>query len=237
MKQAARNGLNSNQLKSIAIGGMLIQHTVIILMDCTSLLGRILCLSGRITAPIMCFFIAEGYYHTSNLKRYTLRLFIAAVVSHIPHALAFGFSPLDVLHATSIMWPLFLGLVALAVCKDASFPVWAKVGIVLACCALAYPGNFNCIAVLWILSFGLFRDAPKRQAVSFCLVTALYFLESFIISSPGSAYCRFVAIAALPLIWFYNGRRGKNTGAVKYGFYSFYPCHLLILYALHFALK
>ena len=47
---------------------------------------------GQIAAPIMCFFIAEGYAYTSNLKKYLLRLFIAAVISHVPYALCFKFT-------------------------------------------------------------------------------------------------------------------------------------------------
>jgi len=33
---------------------------------------------GRLTAPIMWFFIAEGFHYTKNVKKYILRLFIAA---------------------------------------------------------------------------------------------------------------------------------------------------------------
>lgn len=35
--------------------------------------------------------------------------------------------------------------------------------IPLACCVLAYPGNWNCIAVIWILGFGLFRKDPAKK--------------------------------------------------------------------------
>ena len=237
MERIIKRGLTSNELKIIAISCMLFQHIAITLLDCSSVLGQILYQSGRLTAPIICFFVAEGYYHTSNLKKYGLRLFGAAVISHIPHALAFGFDPLDVLHATSIMWPLLLGLIALAVCKDARFPKWSKWVISILCCVFAYPGNFNCIAVLWILAFGLFRGDKLRQTLTFFLVTLLYFLECFVICSTGCPYFRFLTLAALPLIYLYNGKRGKNSCFIKYGFYGFYPAHLLVLYALRILLK
>lgn len=32
-----------------------------------------------------------------------------------------------------------------------------------ACCVLAHPGNWNCIAVIWILGFGLFREDPAKK--------------------------------------------------------------------------
>ena len=37
---------------------------------------------GRIVAPIFCFFIAEGAYYMHNRKKYLLRLFVFAIISH-----------------------------------------------------------------------------------------------------------------------------------------------------------
>ena len=37
------------------------------------------------------------------------------------------------------------------------------------------------------------------------------------------------ALVALLPIWCYNGRRGYSNRAVQYGFYAFYPVHILIL--------
>ena len=37
------------------------------------------------------------------------------------------------------------------------------------------------------------------------------------------------SLAALLLLWLYNGRRGYSNRVVQYGFYAFYPVHILIL--------
>ena len=37
------------------------------------------------------------------------------------------------------------------------------------------------------------------------------------------------ALAALVPVWLYNGQRGFSHKAVQYGFYAFYPLHILIL--------
>ena len=37
------------------------------------------------------------------------------------------------------------------------------------------------------------------------------------------------ALLALVPIWLYNGQRGFSHKAVQYGFYAFYPLHILIL--------
>ena len=34
---------------------------------------------------------------------------------------------------------------------------------------------------------------------------------------------------ALVPIWLYNGQRGFSNKAVQYGFYAFYPVHILLL--------
>lgn len=46
--------------------------------------------AGRITAPVMCFFISEGYHHTHNLKRYFGRMCVFAVISHFAYAYCFN---------------------------------------------------------------------------------------------------------------------------------------------------
>ena len=37
------------------------------------------------------------------------------------------------------------------------------------------------------------------------------------------------SLTALVPIWLYNGQRGFSNRAVQYGFYAFYPIHILIL--------
>ena len=100
-------------------------------------------LIGRLAAPILWFMAAEGYRHTHNLKKYLLRLFVFAVVSHFAYTFCFGISPIpfrdSVLNQTSVIWPLFLAVVALYVCDDEkrAFPlVWQKTLLILLLCAV-----------------------------------------------------------------------------------------------------
>ena len=88
--------LNANQLKIIAIIAMTIDHLAAFVPIVP--LKMAMRLIGRRTAPIMCFMIAEGYYHTSNRKRYLGRLILFAVISHFAYCLFnnFSFSPLKV---------------------------------------------------------------------------------------------------------------------------------------------
>lgn len=63
-------GLNSNTLKLLAVVAMICQHVTIFFIPTTNPWYDPLFCFGMITAPIMCFFIAEGYYHTHSRRKY-----------------------------------------------------------------------------------------------------------------------------------------------------------------------
>ena len=84
---------NAYTLKMIAIIGMAMQHTAIVLGAVIPVaLHFPLQFAGGLTFPIMAFFVAEGYRHTSNLRKYIWRIFIFALISQIPFVLAFSFA-------------------------------------------------------------------------------------------------------------------------------------------------
>lgn len=64
--------LDSNQLKIIAIVAMTVDHIAWMLFPGypREALPVIMHIIGRLTCPIMCYFIAEGYHYTKNIKKY-----------------------------------------------------------------------------------------------------------------------------------------------------------------------
>ena len=78
---------NSNYLKLIAIIAMTIDHGTDLLYPGFPLKPAPLVLHfvGRLTAPIMWFFVCEGYLYTRDVKNYMLRLGIFAVISHFAY--------------------------------------------------------------------------------------------------------------------------------------------------------
>jgi hypothetical protein len=224
------NLLTANKLKMIAMVLMFLDHYAAVFLPPDSMARMLLRLVGRIVAPVICFFIAEGYYYTSNKRKYILRLFVLALVSHIPFNITFGhsFSPFE---ATSVIWALVLGLFALTVWKS-DFDIVLKLAVVMACCALAWTANWNFVAVLWILVFGMFHGNFKRQILAFCAVGLVFHLALVYHRFGFSNWYQLGIFLSIPMLAMYNGKLGKKSKIMAYSFYVFYPAHLLLLHLI-----
>lgn len=110
-----KEGLDASTIKIIAIIAMTVDHLAWLLFPGLQKEWYILFLHaiGRLTAPIMWYFIAEGSYYTKNSKKYILRLFIFAFISHFAFTFCFGLNPIPfsggIFNQTSVMWSLALG--------------------------------------------------------------------------------------------------------------------------------
>ena len=169
MKLARKAVLSGNALKLIAIAAMTVDHlTWVIFPGYQTNVGILLLHSiGRLTAPIMCFFIAEGYYYTHDRKRYAARLFLFALISHFAYNFAFGipFAPFrtGIFNQTGVMWALAWGLAALCVLNSVELKQWHKTGLMILICAISFCADWSCIAVLVIVAFGTNRGDFKKQ--------------------------------------------------------------------------
>lgn len=71
MNALSKKGLNSNQIKLIAIIAMTIDHVTWLLFPGCQKIWWVMLLHaiGRLTAPIMWFFITEGFHYTRDWKK------------------------------------------------------------------------------------------------------------------------------------------------------------------------
>ncbi len=79
--------LDANAIKLIAIIAMTIDHIAWAIYPGYALNWKpeLMHIIGRITMPTMCFFIAEGFFHTRNVNKYTARMFLFALISHFAY--------------------------------------------------------------------------------------------------------------------------------------------------------
>ncbi len=242
-----KKGLSSDALKLIAIIAMLTDHIAWAFVPSGTTAAIIMHAIGRLTAPIMCYFIAEGYHHTRNVRKYMARLGIFAVISQIPFLMAESLSAPPILIGNGNLWvnpdifslyfnvyfTLFLGLVALHTWKTEGSIV-TQIFSVIGICFIATIGDWMFFSVLWILFFGIYRNDIRRQTIAYycvafsCMVVVV--LPKILVGTP-LWQCLWVLGLLFPPLLFsrYNGKRG-NSGAVgKWFFYLFYPLHLLVI--------
>lgn len=67
---------------------------------------------GRLAFPIFAFMSAEGFRRTKNLKKYALRLVVAAIISEVPFDLMYGGTPFDPFHQ-NVIWTFLLALLCM----------------------------------------------------------------------------------------------------------------------------
>ena len=228
--------LNSNHLKLIAIIAMTIDHIADLLYPGmpNSMISNICHIIGRLTAPIMFFFICEGFYYTKNLKKYIIRLFIFAFLSHFAYCFAFGinyipFSTGNIFNQTSIMWTLAWSVVALYIVYGKSnLKEWQKWLLVILLNVITFSSDWSCIGLMIILSMYENRNNLSKKMNSMMFWTSIYALVSFIFVNKVYGIIQLFVILVYPLLKGYNGKKGKVQW-LKWFFYLYYPLPLLII--------
>lgn len=236
--------LNSNQLKLIAIIAMTVDHIAWAMFDGypTALSPLVMHIIGRLTCPIMCYFIAEGYHYTRNINKYTFRLFAFAFISHFAYIFASNdfvdfksFIPFyygNFLNQTSVMWSLAWGLVMLRIADSKRIKSIYKVLLVILICIITLPSDWSCIAALCIMAIGTNRGDFRKQMSWMIFYVALYSLVYFFAIDKAYGILQMGVVLSIPVIAMYNGKRGKNPKInkfMKWFFYIFYPAHLFVI--------
>lgn len=79
METRPLSGFSANALKGLAMLTMFIDHVAYLVAPNRGPLYAGLHLIGAFTAPILFYFVTEGYRHTRNANRYTLRLALSLI--------------------------------------------------------------------------------------------------------------------------------------------------------------
>ncbi|MBQ7059366.1 MAG: conjugal transfer protein TraX [Firmicutes bacterium] len=226
--------LNGNQIKLIAIIAMTIDHLTWVLFPGTQAVWYVFALHiiGRLTAPIMWFFIAEGCHYTRDPKKYAGRLFLFALISHFAYNFAFGipFVPLSTgpFNQTSVMWSLAWAVVLIFLCRSEKIPQWGKILAIIVICVISFPSDWSSIAVMCPFFLYAHRGIFKKQALDIVLWSFIYALVYFLFLDKVYGVLQLFTALSIPVLSRYNGERGNWKG-MKWLFYMYYPVHLIII--------
>lgn len=237
-------GLSTFALKVIAVAAMITDHVAICFFRDYGMLYFIMRAIGRLSFPLFCFVLTEGFIHTRDRRRYALRLFAFALISEIPYNL-FSIGKVFSFQRQNIMFALLIGFLT----------IWAL--DIIENSKIRYPDillkfvnlkTINTILEFGAIMLGLFAAYKLAVIYSYTgivLIILFYFSHNSNLGQLLSNAIFNMGFYGLSVQWFgvfssiiismYNGKPGSKKG--KYFFYLFYPVHLIVLLGIRFVLK
>ena len=220
--------LSGSALKCIALITMIIDHVGFHLLRGSNIIllhapGFSLTLDflmrkvGRVSFPIYCFLLTEGFLHTHDRRKYGRNLMLFAIISEIPWNLE---------HTGTLFYPeqnvfftLFFGYMGLCCTESLKEQPRRQLAalLLLLLVVLGFNADYGVKGFGLILLLYLLREQKILQAVlGTCFLTSTWV----------------GGLAFIP-INLYNGERGFIRGRIlKYAFYAAYPLHILVIWLI-----
>lgn len=240
--------LSRDGVKHAALWAMLVNHAAQTFCQRGSVLFWILVYIGYITAPVMCWFLVEGFYHTRSRKNYAFRLFVFAVLTqpvyHIwmlssdtePGELNMLFQLLICFFIltvrnlrVNILIRLFLEILLIGLSTFATWYVFVPLEVILF--DRAYHASQKDP-----------ENARKIGAAAFAvaaLIVQISALGSTELTPTALLSSLAVIVAGILVLYCHDGSRdnvAKRGWFQRYYFYAFYPVHLAIIALIKFVI-
>ncbi|MGT2895775.1 TraX family protein [Streptococcus entericus] len=225
---------NANQLKLIAIVAMTIDHLAWLIFPglVKEPLPVFLHLIGRLTAPIMWYFIAEGCFYTKDITKYFWRLFGFALVSHFAFCFGLGV-PFNVMtgslfNKTSVLFPLAMSVLLIAIFKNARVGNGLKIASIIFFCVLTFTADWSNIALMMPFFLYQHRGDKKKQVQDYLIWISVYAMVYTLFIDRLYGLLQFGTLLSLPLLMAYDGNKGSSHLS-KWFFYLYFPAHLFVI--------
>ncbi len=218
-------GFTGNQLKIFALVCMTLDHIGLLLLE----QYRVLRYIGRLSMPVFAWMIAEGCRYTKNRPLHLLTIASAALVCQGVYWVAERSMTQCIMVTFSLSTILIYSLDFAMQRKGVApwcLPALVFSAIVYACLFLPkrLPGfyiDYGVFGVLLPAAVYLGQTRGEKMFVAACCLAGI---------AVNSGPWQWFSFASLPLLYFYNGQRGKLR--LKYLFYLYYPLHLAALYGI-----
>lgn len=183
--------------------------------------ASVLMLIGSVAVPIFSYLLVIGLEKTSNIKRYILTVFAAAVLTEIPYDWAVSGNPFN-MGDQCFLWTILISLIMITLMK--TFSGKSATAVIINIMLI-------CGGCIWAIFF------RSKFGAGFVLMTAVLYLlrEKKGVSIFIGVIISLIHISApfgfIPVALYSGERRNLDKKACKYGYYAFCP-----LIALCFAL-
>lgn len=241
--------LNRNDIKIIALITMVLDHIGCLIEGVAPIwIYYILRTIGRISFPLFCYFVAEGYYYTKNKSKYLILLLIFAIISTIPHSLLFecSITNFNILF-TFIISILFMMAYDHFYKGQTNFNKFSTIFIMIIISMFIYliqyigvSFSYGLYGIFLPYIFYVYRESPALKYIMFTTLlllngiiqTTIIFstVENATINTVMFEIISLFALTSIPIMMMYNGEKGKYN--LKYLFYISYPAHMLVLYLI-----
>ncbi len=219
-------GLTQNQLKIIAALTMLMDHVGAQLFPQFIALRIV----GRLSFPVFSFCIYEGYQHTHSKSKYLLRIALLGILCIVGYYIFSGEIYANVLITFS------LSICCLSAVRYLEERLYRGgkdrvIGCVL--CMFAFAAVY--VLSAWLkVDYGfcgvvlpVFAELVSSFSEKNRYLPLIGFFAGVLVLSIVLGGIQYFSIFALPLLFLYNGDRGKVN--MKSFFYWFYPVHLAVI--------
>lgn len=221
-RRIERPAFGRTTLQMIAVLTMFCDHFACVFVNAqeNEVLYLALRIVGRISFPVFCFVLVQGFLSTKDVRKYMMRILVFAFLSEIPYDLAFSGKVFH-LGEQNVLFTLLIGLVVLTGIKRYETNLLAEGMILLAGCILAFflHTDYSYFGVVLIVCFYILRGNWLSQI----------FWSSLLIFSAGGI--EGYAVLALPLCYWYQPDKQERR-LPRYFLYAFYPIHLLVLWGI-----
>lgn len=225
---------NATQLKYIAIFAMTIDHLAWLVFPglIKEPLPVLMHLIGRLTAPIMWYFVAEGCYYTKDINKYFFRLIGFAIISHFAFCFGLGI-PLDItvgsiFNKTSVMFPLAMSVLLIKIFNDKKLSNTIKILAIMLFCLVTFIADWSSIALMMPFFLYHHRNNKKQQVMDYIIWIGVYTVIYVVFIDVFYGILQLGTLLSLPLLMQYDGTRGHGSGN-KWFFYYYYPAHLFCI--------
>jgi len=189
---------------------------------------------GRIAAPVMFYFLVEGFRYTSSKLKYGLRLLGFGILSQIPYSFArYGDISSSDLNVMITLLMSFLMLVVADRVKEKAL----KFIVVFIFMILTSFSDWGVLGPFMVWLFYIYREDKKKQLISYASLCLAQMVASVFIVSAGNlewyeAVWQIGSFLPIHLICLYNGESGRKNIVNKWSFYLFYPLHFLAFWLI-----